>query len=74
MKATDLKGGDVVPYKNTRSRVVYARITGIKNDEGFGIKPWFYGVNIVNTSAVYYSCTCSADLINQGHEYKLPTS
>lgn len=66
--AYDINPGDIVPYRNTASRIVFAQVESIENARLTG-KPWFHGIDTKTKAKVWYSCTCSAELINDGHNY-----
>lgn len=61
------KVGDIVPYRNTRGNVKYAKITSFKTVSNGDV--WFYGIDTVTKANVWYPVHISETLVE--HQFKI---
>lgn len=52
--------GNIVPYKNSRGKIVSAKITALEDTRN-GV--WFHGIDTATQAKVWYSCRRSLQLI-----------
>lgn len=64
---SELKIGDIVPYKNSRSNVKLAQITSFETVENGNI--WFHGTDTETKAKVWYPVHISEALFE--HSYKI---